>query len=216
MTLLTRDIVPVGTLRTPAAQRVLSAALDMFYERGFRSTSVRDVMAACGLTGGAFYNHFGSKDALLYEIARDTHDLCDQYLYRGLGASTEPRAQLWHLTCAIAEFHAVQAKRARVTSNDFRALPERELDDIRERRRRVRAMFEHVLSGGIAAGVFETPRLGDERAVRLLATTITNMAIRISEWYSPDQGLSVEEIAAFHGDVALRMTRANGESEFPA
>jgi AcrR family transcriptional regulator len=212
--LLTDEISSATSARTPTALRIQNAALDLFYERGFRSTSVRDVMAACQLTGGAFYNHFPSKDALLYEIARSAHDLCDEYLYRGLGRASEPRAQLWHLSFAIAEFHAANAREARVTSSDFRELPEHELNDIRERRRRVRAMFEHVLSAGVATGVFESPRLGDERAVRLLATTITNMTIRISEWYSPEQWLTVGEIAAFHGDVALRMTSANGESEF--
>ncbi|MER5917007.1 TetR/AcrR family transcriptional regulator [Streptomyces sp. NPDC001982] len=207
-------IAPVTGIRTPAAQRVLDSALDLFYERGFRSTSVRDVMAACHLTSGAFYNHFSSKDALLYQIATTTHDLCDQYLYRALSTSTEPRAQLWNLTFAIAEFHAEHAKEARVTSQDFRELPERELNEIRQRRRQVRAMFEHVLTAGVEAGAFESPRLGDGRAIRLLATTITNMAIRIAEWFSPDDGLSAKEIAAFHGDIALRMTRSNGESEF--
>lgn len=202
------------TPHTPAAQRVVSAALDLFYIRGFRSTSVREIMSACQLTSGAFYNHFISKDALLYEIARDTHDLCDEYLYRGLRAGSDPRGQLWQLTYSIAEFHAAHAKQAHVTSAEFRALPEPKLSDIKERRRRVLSMFEHVLSQGISVGSFEVPSHGGERAVRLLATAITNMAIRISEWYAPELGQSVQEIAAFHADVALRMTQANGEAEF--
>lgn len=203
-----------STPRTETAQRVLEAALSLFYERGFRATSIRDIMSACNLTSGAFYNHFSSKDAVLYEICRTTHDLCDRYLYEGLGAESQPRGQLWHLTFAFAKFHADQARQARVTSQDFRDLPDRWLDDVRGRRRRVRSMFEHVLAAGIASGDFEAPRLGGDRAVRLLATTITNMAIRVSEWYVPSLEMTSTEIAAFHADVALRMTKDNGESAF--
>jgi AcrR family transcriptional regulator len=191
-----------------------SAALDLFYERGFRSTSVRDITSACRLTSGAFYNHFPSKDSLLYEIVQSTHDLCDDYLFRGLSRGQGPRGQLWHIAFAIAEFHAVNAKQARVTSQDFRQLPEPQLSEIRGRRRRVRAMFEHVLTNGVATRDFDAPRGGEERSVRLLATSITNMAIRISEWYVPNQGMDVREIAAFHGDLAIRMTKHNGEVEF--
>ncbi len=45
-------------------QKILGAASTMFRERGVRSTTVPDVMAACGLTVGGFYKHFESKEDL--------------------------------------------------------------------------------------------------------------------------------------------------------
>jgi AcrR family transcriptional regulator len=201
--------------RTEAALRVQSAARLLFSGRGFRATSVRDIMAACGLTPGAFYNHYPSKDQVLYDICRSTHELCDRYLYRALGSGSDPRSQLWHLTFGFVQFHADYADQARVTNQDFRELPDRWLEDIRHRRRRVRSMFEHVLAAGVVSGQFEAPRLGGPRAVRLLATAITNMGIRVSEWYVPGLEMTSSEIAAFHADVALRMTSGNGEAAFP-
>lgn len=44
--------------------RVLSAAAELFRERGFDGAGISDVMRAAGLTHGGFYNHFESKDAL--------------------------------------------------------------------------------------------------------------------------------------------------------
>lgn len=44
--------------------RILQVAGKLFRERGFDGIGVADLMKSSGLTHGAFYNHFESKDAL--------------------------------------------------------------------------------------------------------------------------------------------------------
>ena len=46
---------------------ILEAAARLFRERGFDDVSVSDVMKAAGLTHGAFYGYFASKEALIAE-----------------------------------------------------------------------------------------------------------------------------------------------------
>ncbi|MGH3321909.1 MAG: TetR/AcrR family transcriptional regulator [Streptosporangiaceae bacterium] len=53
--------------------RLADAAIDLFYRQGMLATSVREITRACGLTPGALYNHFPSKDELLYRIVRGIH-----------------------------------------------------------------------------------------------------------------------------------------------
>jgi len=45
-------------------QRIVKEASRLFRERGFENVSVAEVMKAAGLTHGAFYAHFGSKEEL--------------------------------------------------------------------------------------------------------------------------------------------------------
>lgn len=45
-------------------ERILSEAARLFRERGFAGAGVAEIMQAAGLTHGAFYAHFPSKDAL--------------------------------------------------------------------------------------------------------------------------------------------------------
>lgn len=45
-------------------QAILDAALDLFAEKGFFGTSLRDVAAAVGVRESALYNYFAGKDAL--------------------------------------------------------------------------------------------------------------------------------------------------------
>ena len=50
--------------------QVLGAAERLFALRGFRSVSVRDITAEAGVNLASVNYHFGSKDALLFEIFR--------------------------------------------------------------------------------------------------------------------------------------------------
>src|SRR5262249_14547246 len=45
-------------------ERIVKEASRLFRERGFDNVSVGEVMKAAGLTHGAFYAHFGSKEGL--------------------------------------------------------------------------------------------------------------------------------------------------------
>src|SRR3954449_9052963 len=44
--------------------RIVKEASRLFRERGFENVTVSEVMKAAGLTHGAFYAHFGSKEEL--------------------------------------------------------------------------------------------------------------------------------------------------------
>jgi AcrR family transcriptional regulator len=54
--------------------RILEAALDLFRERGFDATTMRDIARESGVALGATYYHFESKEAIVlafYELAKD-------------------------------------------------------------------------------------------------------------------------------------------------
>ena len=61
-------------MRYPADQkqrtrkRVLDASAELAKAKGFAAASVDELMAAAGMTGGAFYAHFDSKNALFAEL----------------------------------------------------------------------------------------------------------------------------------------------------
>lgn len=50
--------------KSGAQQKLLHAALSLIREKGYSSTSVEELCAQAGVTKGAFFHHFKSKDAL--------------------------------------------------------------------------------------------------------------------------------------------------------
>jgi len=53
-------------------RQILDAAARCFSRNGFHATSMQDVLAEAGLSAGAVYRYFPSKEALIREIASDT------------------------------------------------------------------------------------------------------------------------------------------------
>jgi TetR/AcrR family transcriptional regulator, transcriptional repressor for nem operon len=51
-------------VRPRAKEKLLDASLSLFRERGFAGTTVDDLCERAGVTKGAFFHHFESKDAL--------------------------------------------------------------------------------------------------------------------------------------------------------
>ncbi|ACL16215.1 TetR/AcrR family transcriptional regulator [Methanosphaerula palustris] len=49
-------------------EKIFDAAVDLFAERGFDRTSVRDIAKAVGVTESAVYRHYPGKDAILEAI----------------------------------------------------------------------------------------------------------------------------------------------------
>ena len=47
---------------------ILRVAEDLFYEKGYESTTLSDILHALGLSKGGFYHHFESKESLLQAI----------------------------------------------------------------------------------------------------------------------------------------------------
>jgi AcrR family transcriptional regulator len=66
-----------GTKGETTRQQVLEAALQLFRKRGFERTTMRAIAQQAGLSLGAAYHYFDSKDAILttyYEWLQDEHE----------------------------------------------------------------------------------------------------------------------------------------------
>jgi AcrR family transcriptional regulator len=48
--------------------RIIAAATDLFYERGFHPTGIDDIGSAAGITGPGIYRHFAGKDEILIAV----------------------------------------------------------------------------------------------------------------------------------------------------
>jgi TetR/AcrR family transcriptional repressor of nem operon len=71
-------------------RHILDFAADAFAQHGFRGISLNDIVRASGLTKGAFYFHFPSKEALALAVFRDRQE---RWVARTMEAlQTQPRA----------------------------------------------------------------------------------------------------------------------------
>ena len=82
--------MPISATRKAAIRaEIVEHAARLFRLRGHAGTNIDDIMLAAGLTRGAFYAHFTSKDDLFAEIVRMGHGFLPR-----LRAATKPTAVL--------------------------------------------------------------------------------------------------------------------------
>jgi len=55
-------------------QLIIDTAARLFASKGFHGTSMSDLASAAGLTKGAFYHHFESKDALFFAVVQSVRE----------------------------------------------------------------------------------------------------------------------------------------------
>lgn len=186
-------------------RRIEEAALTLFFERGYPTTTMREIALACGLTAGALYNHFPSKERLLCSIITKIHTELERMLVEARGAAGgDPRAELAALARTHALFHTRYRTEARVANRELMSMPEADRNEVAEIRRRITRWFEETLERGNAAGAL------DVTDVRVTAYAILNAGIRIADWFRPGGRLAAEDVAEIHARLALRMAGDRG------
>ncbi|MFI5000427.1 MAG: TetR family transcriptional regulator [Reyranellales bacterium] len=80
-------ISPARKARTRA--EIFDHAARLFRLRGHAGTNIDDIMLAAGLTRGAFYAHFKSKDDLFAEVVRAGHGLLGKARQAGAKAALD-------------------------------------------------------------------------------------------------------------------------------
>jgi TetR/AcrR family transcriptional repressor of nem operon len=75
-------------------ERILAAAEPMVLQQGFAGTSLDDILSATGLTKGAFFHHFKSKNdlarALVERYARNDYELFERFARQADALSDDP------------------------------------------------------------------------------------------------------------------------------
>src|SRR5215207_4740481 len=74
--------------------RILDVATVLFYEHGYHATTMREVAAGVGIKAGSLYNHYASKEELLFQIAEGVMQDLLTAGREAVAAAEEPRDQL--------------------------------------------------------------------------------------------------------------------------
>ena len=208
--------VPASTASTlserngrPPIEAIRAAAFRQFAERGYPVVTVRDIMKACGLTQGALYNHFKSKDELLHDIIASTQAelerLCQQAVN---GAGDDPRARLAAFVRAYVVRHCRLRVEALVANREIGWLDPERVSDIRRSRRAIRDVLVGILAQGVERGLFTPPKIDGRDDLKAVAMALLDQCTHVSMWYGPDGRLGEEQMAALYSEMALRSVGA--------
>lgn len=191
------DRVPEGApAEDPLRQKLLDAAAHVFASKGYYGTKIMDIVRAAGLSSGAVYGRFASKDDLLMEAILSRVDI-NELAGRFAGRS-------------VAEI-LVETSRASGPLDDSEAMrleafiaARREpqvAEAIHEGRERWRSLIEPVIRRAIADGS-ASPDADFDSIVYFIETLRLGLMVQRGAGQAPP---SPETWQAFIGDVIRHM-----------
>ncbi|MFC8130173.1 ScbR family autoregulator-binding transcription factor [Streptomyces sp. NPDC057302] len=83
-------------------ERLVHAGAELFHRHGYANASLSGIAAAAGVTKGALYFHFTSKEDLAHAVLRRGHDLLDGAVAELRAAGVSPLQSLIDLTYWLA------------------------------------------------------------------------------------------------------------------
>jgi AcrR family transcriptional regulator len=202
---------PLAVEREPRApvEAIRAAAFAQFAERGYPVVTVRDIMKACGLTQGALYNHFRSKDELLHDIIASTQAELEKVCQQAVAAAgPDPRARLAAFVRAYVVRHCRLRIEALVANRELSWLDAARVADIRRSRRVIRDIVVAILQAGQEQGLFDPPQIAGRRDLKAIAMALLDEWTHVSMWYVPGGRLSEEQMAELYAEMALRSVGA--------
>jgi AcrR family transcriptional regulator len=161
---------------------------------------MRDIAASVGIKAASLYNHFDSKEEILWDVTRSAmSDLAanrDEALAR-LGPGAGPRAQLAAFVSAHVGFHAERRHQAVLVNSQLGSLSQSHRRKAVALRDEYENSLRMIIDAGVASGEFNV----FDAQVATLA--ILQMGTGVSVWFRPDGRLSIDQVGAQYVKLAL-------------
>lgn len=178
-------------------RRILDVALDLFAQKGYDGTGVQEIVTKAGVTKGALYHYFTSKDEILFEVYGSVFRREQENLESILAEGLEPEKALRKIiedlvvvTASTAKENAVFARGGHADSPHWEAMQE----EWRSYQEGVRS----VIRAGQESGAF-TSAISPEVA----SWSIFGFTNTLHTWFRPEGSKSAAEIGRELADLVI-------------
>jgi AcrR family transcriptional regulator len=181
---------------------VVRTAARVFAERGYRQTSIDDLVEATGLQRGGLYHYIDGKQQLLLLIHDELMGPLLERIEPIVAAGGDPEQQLRDVMRAWVAHVAEHRDHMTVFTEERRLLEsDPEWKSVRDARDRFRDLLAGLLSRGAAKGTFEVS--DPEIALLSILGIVNHMAV----WFDPHGRLAPVEVADRCVDLLLEGLR---------
>jgi AcrR family transcriptional regulator len=182
----------------PIPEKLMHASVELFAEHGYAQTSVQQIVDAAGVTKGALYHYFKSKDDLLFDIYDRILSLQRKHLDEIVVRGEDPVRTI-RLVCEDVIVTSIEwMHEGTVFFRSQHMLTAARQQEVKRRRREYNDAFEAILERGRSDGLFRT----DIPPAILIANFFSDVHY-LGQWYSPGGLLSKEQVASELTDLYL-------------
>jgi AcrR family transcriptional regulator len=185
-------------------ERIVSAAVELFYERGYDQTTLEAVAERLGVTKPFIYSHFESKTDLLAEICGRGIGSSLRSINTVLTMQASPTEKLRALGQQFVTSVLENQKPIAIFTREEKNLAPKDFKRISDMRRAFDAKLNGLLNEGIARGEF---RIADPA---IAALAIGGMVSWAYVWYRENGRLPLPKLADQLSALIVELAGVNG------
>ena len=181
------------------ANGLLKAARDLFVINGYGAVSMREIALKLGINAGAIYNHFPSKQEILFRLLEDHMlDLLSQWkiIVARCNGDTDQLILEKFVNFHIA-FHVDKSKEVFLSYMELRSLNSKNFKRISK----LRYDYENLLKNILLVG--RKNKKLDFKDAEITTKAILGMLSSLSHWYQSKGRLKTDEIQKIYWDLIL-------------
>jgi len=184
--------------RPPVKERLLNVATRLFARHGFEGTSVQDIVDAAGVTKGAMYHYYDSKDDLLYEVYHQVLSMQLSHLEQIAAGPGTPEQRLRAAAADVVQASLDNLDDLIVFFRSLHMLPDDKQAQVRAERRRYHNRFKELVDEGVAAGTFRADISSD-----IVVHYFLSVVNQLGSWYKPDGPLSPDQVGDLFAELLI-------------
>ena len=182
-------------------REVIEAAIKLFWEQGYATTSIQDIADELGMLKGSLYYYIDTKENLLSKIFEDSHREVREIAERHRAADVTPLDRLSEFLSEYSLWYLTHRQRASLFAREWRHAR----GELRELMNSQRKYYDEVLRDFIGQAADQvSPDVDIKLATNFILTAISSLP----DWYNPKGRQRPEAVAKEYADQALRLLGA--------
>jgi TetR/AcrR family transcriptional regulator, cholesterol catabolism regulator len=187
---------------------VTQAAVEIFWQKGYRAASIQDVAERVGVLKGSLYYYIQSKEDLLWRVIEDVHEEWSEILKKAGELDADPIERIHAFIKLHIEWYLTNVKEVSVFFREWNHLSGERLKTVRARRRRYEQVIRDLITEGQATGDISSA-LDVNYAARYVLAAVN----AVPDWYRASSGESATTIAEAYADMTVGMLRGTTTSD---
>lgn len=176
--------------RQNTREKLLQGAIDLFSEKGYASTSIREIGTKAGITNSLIYHYFTNKEEMLFEIVnRSVGDLLEilKETIRNVADPLECLRQM--LTTQTALLNTQRQRESKILFSEYHWLTGRKRKALRKSQREVFDIYMEKCKE------LKEKDLLNDIDLRVLTFSIFGVLFGFFRWYKEGGLLTKEDVA---------------------
>jgi AcrR family transcriptional regulator len=187
----------VGSNGARTMEAIREAGLGLIFEHGYEAMTLRQLATEVGLQQGSLYNHFRTKQELLFKLIMHHMENLLAELDTALSGIADPVERLSAFVGFHVRYHITRRREVFISYSELRSLEPENYNAIVALRGRYEDVLTGIISDGVAAGTIRTAD------ARIAAFGLIAMLSGIVNWYQPKGRRTADEIAAIYKEMAF-------------